>query len=345
MAPLQRLISDPGSKDNPPKFRGLRFAGTAAAESDPRIAEIAAIADSSTRARTLFEYLGLPVGDALPAQPDPDPLLPAVIVQGRIEIEPDPPTAAEHQDAVKQAVHPRLRDKAAGLALLARNRLPRLNRRAAALQSLLDRPFGQLELLEIHYEVEDLTDRAARGEEDGEAFGAEVDEALADIARLGPGLTRDHPAVEQHEDRLRRQRANPPPAADAATRAALSGAILAQPAAHGPNSLALERALADATDPARADALRQPKQRNMLWRLGVTAATRGETLAWGVAGSILATAYGPAITEFVTANWPLLMSAAATYGVSFAAWFVGTVGAGLFGKGAVEEWRKRSQKK
>ncbi len=345
VALMQLLVTDPSQDVTPERFRGLRLTDCAAARSDPRIAEIAAIEDPSTRARTLFEYLGLPVdGPAPAAQPDPDPLLPILIVNGQLEVAPDIPDAAERDDAVKQAVHPRLRDRADGLALLARNRLPRLNRRAVTLQGLLDRPFADLDLLAVHFEVEDLNDRALRGEEDGESFGSEVAEALSDIARLGPGLTRDNASVERHEERLARTRAAPPPAQDAAARTALSAAILAQPAAHGPRSLALEAAMADATDPARTEAMRQPKHRNMLWRLGVAAALRGETLGIGVTGGILANTYGPAITAFVNANWPLLMTVAQTYGASFAAWFVGTVGVGLFGKGVADEWRKRPPK-
>ena len=70
LARLQLLVTDPGPDGMPNALRGLRFTNCAAARSDPRIAEIAAIEDPSTRARTLFDYLGLPVDD-----PDPLPLL------------------------------------------------------------------------------------------------------------------------------------------------------------------------------------------------------------------------------------------------------------------------------
>lgn len=79
---LQRLVTDPGPSLAHSTYRGLHFKGTEAAKSDPRIAEIAEIEYPSTRARALFEYLGLPVdGPANPAQPDADPPPPDVPAQ------------------------------------------------------------------------------------------------------------------------------------------------------------------------------------------------------------------------------------------------------------------------
>jgi hypothetical protein len=340
---LRRLVTHPGGpKDADGERMGLRLTNCAAAREDPRIAEIAGIKAPSARARALFEHLGMWEEDEAPgAAPEPDPELPAVIVDGKIEVALDEPSEVERDDAVKRAVHPRLLAKAADLAALARNRLPRLNRRAQALHRLLDCPFGSLDLLAVHYEVEDLNHRAGRGEEDGEAFGDEVDEALADIARLGPGLTRDHAAVELHEERLARTRAAPPPLQDVAAHEAASQAILAHPEAHGPRSLALENALAEASDPVRAEAVRKPKLRNMLWRLGVTAAA----FSFGVAQSHTANVFGDHITLFLRSSWDVLVAAAETFGASFASWFVvATVGIAVMGKGVVDEWKKRQGK-
>ncbi|MGQ0565371.1 MAG: leucine-rich repeat domain-containing protein [Gemmobacter sp.] len=74
LAPFQRLISDPGPNDLSAEFCGLNFTDTAAVRSDPRIAKIAGIEDPATRARTLFDYLGLHVdGPATQPQPEPPP--------------------------------------------------------------------------------------------------------------------------------------------------------------------------------------------------------------------------------------------------------------------------------
>ena len=78
-----------------PDLGGLTFAGTAAARADPRIAEIAAIKDPATRARTLFDYLetwvppqtGVPqspanADPAPPALPEPKPAPLEIAVEG-----------------------------------------------------------------------------------------------------------------------------------------------------------------------------------------------------------------------------------------------------------------------
>jgi hypothetical protein len=54
LTPLRRLVSDPGPEQNLPEHRGLRFSDTAAAKSDPKIAELARITQT-------------------PPQPDPTP--------------------------------------------------------------------------------------------------------------------------------------------------------------------------------------------------------------------------------------------------------------------------------
>lgn len=334
---LRRLVEKPG-------LWGLQFRDCTAAKTDPRIAEISLIEDNAERARALFDYLE---GWEQPPPPR-DPLLEAIIVDGRLEVPPDLPAAAEAEDRVKRVVHERLRDKAKALAQAAGNTYPRLATRARALLMHVDKPFEDLDLLTIHLEVEDLADRATAGTEDGIPFDDTVAAALGDVARLGPGLTRGNEAVELFCDRLRQTREAPTPEADRAVRERLSEATLAAPEAHGPNSLALERQMRQIADQAVVDTLRRSKQRGMLWRLGVVAAAEsaksGRNIGEGMIGGLVATAFGPAITGFVIANWQTLIAAAATYGAAFSAWFVGAVGVLLMAKGVRDEIRERAQK-
>lgn len=334
---LRRLVEKPGTF-------GLQFRDCTAAKTDPRIAEISLIEDNAERARALFDYLE---GWEQPPPPR-DPLLEAIIVDGRLEVPPDLPAAAEAEDRVKRVVHERLRDKAKALAQAAGNTYPRLATRARALLMHVDKPFEDLDLLTIHLEVEDLADRATAGTEDGIPFDDTVAAALGDVARLGPGLTRGNEAVELFCDRLRQTREAPTPEADRAVRERLSEATLAAPEAHGPNSLALERQMRQIADQAVVDTLRRSKQRGMLWRLGVVAAAEsaksGRNIGEGMIGGLVATAFGPAITGFVIANWQTLLAAAATYGAAFSAWFVGAVGVLLMAKGVRDEIRERAQK-
>jgi hypothetical protein len=287
----------------------------------------------------LFDYLD--EQGEVAESPERDPLLEAIIVDGQLEVPPGGPGDGEGDDPIKRPVHQRLRDKAEDLARAAGNNFPRLATRARALLVQVDKPFEELDLLTIHLEVEDLADRAQAGTEDGIAFDDTVKAALGDVTRLGPGLTRGNETVELFSDRLRQTRESPIPAADRAVRERMSEATEAAPEAHGPNSLALERQMRQIADQAVVDTLRKSKQRGMLWRLGVVAASEtaksGRNISEGVIGGIVATAFGTPITAFVVANWQTLTAAAATYGASFAAWFVGAVGVLLMAKGVREE--------
>lgn len=135
-----------------PVIIGLTFKGIPAT-ADPRIAEIAEIADDKERATALLALLDAgwePPGVLEPVALEPDPLLRSILVDGKLEIAADPPTEEERRDRVKVALHDRLRDKAGTLAALAGNRFPRLANRARALAALLDKPFVELDLLSVH---------------------------------------------------------------------------------------------------------------------------------------------------------------------------------------------------
>ncbi|MDP2014854.1 MAG: leucine-rich repeat domain-containing protein, partial [Actinomycetota bacterium] len=290
---LRKLADSPSSN-------GLTFTNSAASCADPRIAEIAEIEDPATRAKTLFDYLETWVPPLPPEAPEPDPLLPVVIEAGRLEIAASLPDATEQAEPLKRALYVRLRAKADDLALAAGNRFPRLARLARVVQADLDKPFEAVDLLDVHLGIEDLAQRAARGEEDGEPFPPEVSASLADVLRIGPGLTLDHADVALYEDRKRRYRAQPEPEENRAAHAALGQAIAAGDPAIGKRLRSVEQRVEGLPDEV-VSAVRTALHRNLLL-------TVGGVLLLGV-GAI---ADSVTISAFVQSNWALLIDAATT---------------------------------
>jgi hypothetical protein len=299
------------------------------ATADPRIAEVAVIEDAKDRAAALFALLDAgwePPGVVEPVALEPDPLLRSILVDGKLEIAADPPTEEERRDRVKAILHDRLQDKAGTLAALAGNRFPRLANRARALATLLDRPFDELDLLSVHLEIEDLEARRETGTEDGDAYTDEVQQAIADATRAGPGLTIGYPDVDLMLDRRRQAREEVVPEAEDAAHRRLSEAVMNDSEANGPNSRAMEELLQRVADDAASRVLLKAKHRNLVWKVAMLAITATGSVAGGVASSLIAAEYGTSITAFVTTNYSLLSDVAATYGRGVLVWFQQTVG-------------------
>lgn len=314
LRPLRRL----SKLIEAPMLGGLRFEKIAATRADARLAEIAAMADDTQRAKALFDYLDTWV---LPEPPAPDPFLLVEAVEGRLDVTASLPTEGERDERLKQALHARLVAKAADLAREAGNRFPRLARRARAVVGLVDRPFAEVDLLAVHLEVEDLAQRAATGAEEGESFPPEVAEALGDVVRLGPGLTLNHPDVEVLLERSRRMREAPPLAEVQAAQDELSVVVVADEAAIGDNLRGLESRVMAQIDRSVRDAVQGALHRNMLHKVGMLAAVGAFGVASNVAAGLIAEVHGGAIIGFVSTNWAVLTDVAASYGGSFLSWF------------------------
>ena len=318
---LRRLVTAPD-------LGGLSFRGIPAT-ADPRIAKIAEIEDDKARATALFALLDSGWVPPMPVEPvplEPDPLLRSIVVDGKLEIEADPPTEEERRDRVKAVLHERLREKSSALSALAGNRFPRLANRARALSGLLDKPFEDLDLLSVHLEIEDLEDRRETGTEDGEPFPDEVRQAVSDVTRAGPGLTVGHPDVDLLLERRRLAREEVVPVAEDAAHRRLSRAVIDDPDANGPNSRAMEELLQRVADEATSRVLLAAKHRNLIWQITVLASSVTVGLGSNVAANLIAGAYGADITAFVTTNWTLLSEVAATYGRGVLVWFQQNVG-------------------
>jgi internalin A len=312
---LRKLAEDP-------QFQGLEFNGTTATNFDLSFAEIAEIKDAKNRAAELFAYLE----DWEPPVvfdengPTPSPLLDVKTTDEKLEIADSHPSEAERDDQLKQVLHTRLKARNTDLERLAGNRFFVLCAKARSLTTRLDGNFDDLDMLNIHLDVEELTRLNDRGSErDGdEPFPQEVADALADVVSIGPGLTLDNKAVELLEDRKLRFAANTPTADQQAAHDGLSAAVAQDDAAMGDRLRALETQVLEREDDSAGAAIQDAAHRNILIKVARLALAGVKLVAVGVAVTIVS----PPVTVFLTANWPVIAEVAALYGTSFQTWFL-----------------------
>lgn len=301
-----------------PTGRGLTFQNTMAALQDEKIKDISYIQDSAERARALFAYLKdwVPPGEVVP---EPDDLLPILLADGRLEIARSLPSEAEIDDRLKRALHERLLPKAVELARVAGNTQGRLAGRARSLADRLDRPFEDLDMINIHMDVEDLSSSLRTNEDrvGEDRYSPDIVDALTDVASIGPGLTLDNVDVEKLEDRKRRFAANPPGAEVMGAHQAFSRAVAADMAAIGDNLRALEARVVEREGEASSGAIQVSTHRDMFIRIGRYSLTRTEMLVIGAAGS--------GVWQFVYDNRDLILLLANSYGAGFAQWFGGMI--------------------
>ena len=305
------------------KNGGLSFWNSAAARSDDRIAEISRIEDPATRARMLFEYLKgwVPPSEVLVSEPAEDDLLPVLLVNGQLEISANTPTEAELQNQVNRILHDRLLAKARTLADAAGNEFPDLANRARAVLGQLDQRFDGVNLFALHLELEDLEDRRKAGAEDDQPYSEKVRLALADVTRLGPGLTVGHPQVELLLERRRKAREEPMPAADAIAHDNLGAAVIADGQANGPNIRLTEAEVQAIVDRSAAQAIQRALHRNYVLKIAVIVAGTAASTSLGIAENVIADHFKAEIWHFLATNWTIINEVALTYGTAFANWF------------------------
>ena len=319
---LHRLAEEPSGT-------GLTFKDCAACKADPEIARISVMAPPEARAAALFDYLEdwVPPGEAADghAGPAEDALFPVRPEGERLEIAASTPSQADREERLKQVLHQRLQAKAAALAIAAGNRFFRLAARARAVVTQVERPFGELDLLLLHLAVEDLRDLDALGreEEEGEAFTPEVQVALGDVLRLGPGLTLGHADVDLLVERANARRASAPvPDEELAAQDAMSRAVAGDARAVGDRLRTLEEQVAEAGS-AEAKEAQKAVNRNVLRKVGIVAVAGG--MAGEAVTGVVVDGLKDAIRHLVAAHGPVLMEAAATYGVVLADWFAASI--------------------
>ena len=259
----------------------------------------------------------VPPGEVAP--PEPAPIFKTVLIDGQLELAEDPPSQAERDEVLKRALYERLQTAVPDLARAAGNHFPKLTSKARILAGLVEKPFEQLDLLAIHFEVETLQDRLERGTEDGIAFTDDILGPLSDVTRVGPGLTLGHASVDLYIQRVREARENPSPAADQAAHRALSDAIIADPEANGPGSITMETRVAALENARQRQAGFNAKHQWLVWVVPtlVSLIDTGVDLSVG----LVVLNFGTALTNFIATNATLLWEVALTYGANFAGWF------------------------
>lgn len=316
LLPLEQLAENPSGP-------GLTFENCAAARTDPKIAEIAEIADAKERAETLFDYLrGGPKPEPYPStHPPQDPIHVVELDQSVLEVTASCPTAEEREDALKRAMHRSLPDLLERLAREAGNQFPQLAEAARRLTELLDSPFEDLDMTLLHLGFNELRAAEKSGQEDGMAFAATLQAVLSSACDAGGGLTVDHPMVTLLMDRARKARDNPDPQEDRETQNAMSRQVSQAKDAMGDRLRALEARVANSDDPQDHEA-QKAVNRNVLWRIAIAAG--GFSVA-AVGGKVVGDVLGQPIVDFVMTNLPVLKNAALTYGPVFADWFLSSL--------------------
>jgi hypothetical protein len=136
--------------------------------------------------------------------PEQDDLLRVQYQNQKLEIRTPHLSEEEISDGIRPKIHERLKEAARELARAAGNYHPRLADRARALEKKLGVALDELDLLDVHLDLEDL--RAiyeTRHELTGEdTLEAEEIAVLERIGRIGPGLVRESEEVERFENRL-----------------------------------------------------------------------------------------------------------------------------------------------
>lgn len=300
---------------------GLSFWNSAAALADERIADIARILNPALRAQTLFDYLKdwVPPAAAAVNEPAEDNFLPVHLVNGQFEISANFPSEEERENQASQILHERLLAKAKTLADTAGNNFPDLATRARVLLARLDKPFESLNLFALHLELEDLEDRRKVGIEDDQPYSEKVKLALADVTRLGPGLTIGHPQVELLLERRRKAREEPFLVVEQTAHDNLSASVVADTDANGPNIRMTEADVQAIADRVTAQTIQRPLHRNYVIEIALGCIAAYGPL--GVARDVIVSHFTPEIWAFLSANWGTINEVALTYGATFFKWF------------------------
>lgn len=154
---------------------------------------------------------------------------------GRLDISPATPDADELTDTVKRKAHQLLHQASKSLEQIAGNMHPRLAATARTLSLHIDCPLQEVDMLDVHFELEALRGTyERRGERKGEdIFGDGVIDALDKVLMIGPGLVLDNEQVEKLEARRDRYRGHVPDTDTLAAQDELSDGIIEHPEVFG----------------------------------------------------------------------------------------------------------------
>ncbi len=254
-----------------------------------------------------------------PAVPEQDDALTLMVIGGKIDLAPATPGADELADPVKIKALERLRSAVETLRR-AGNQHEDIDVVSRRLSAQTEKPLGQLDMLEVHFDLEvcrGIYDR--RGERTGEdILSAATIGALDKVCVVGPGLTLDNAEVERLERRRRDYDGPAPTPQNLGHQNALSQSIIATPDLFGDHLRAVSArfpgAAGDHLDRARV--AQNAGNRNVVIRFGLWA-TVG--LAGGALGGFGGAA-GTAGWAWLALNGPDIMALSAAWGGTFQAW-------------------------
>lgn len=251
------------------------------------------------------------------AAPEQDGAPRVVESNGQVDAVPGTPSAAELKDRVKQQALTRLR-KAIDRLSAAANRFPDLDGPSRTLKQELAQDLAEIDLLEVHLELEELRGIFERRDErEGEdRLPPDVISALDRVGLVGPGLTLDNAEVEAFEARRGRYFDLPSLMKAVDENDALSQAIAADPTLYGEGIRAYTALFLRAGplegEPGRLRAGQYALNRN-------TVLTVSLMFASGVSGGAMG---GPATEamRFLAQNAHAISAMAPGWGEAFQAW-------------------------
>ncbi|MEM8555424.1 MAG: leucine-rich repeat domain-containing protein [Pseudomonadota bacterium] len=316
---LERFVE--GAKTS--LFGGLTFQDTPLTQLDPRFKELPAIEANVDRNRQTADYVATLGPDWPPLPEDPqeqDAVLRVVATDQGFDLGPSKPDDTETNDRLKQKAFERLKRAAADLCRAAGNMFPDLDDGARALEKNLDCEFEDLDVLDVHFELESL--RAVYETRDerpkGEELTPKAVKALNDVLLLGPGLTLDNAEVQKLEDRRDRYRGRAPDPDVLAKQDALSQAIADAPETFAPRLRRLEEKVQEGSK-AEFDRLRVGQESVNQNALVATGRWFVDKFSSGAVTALGATATAGVI-GFFALNFDLIISLAPAFGEAFTAW-------------------------
>lgn len=303
-----------------PEFGGLSYQNTSATKMDPKLAELSEIVDPIDRTTKTFAYLR-EVGGNWPPIPTTAPAQDTILTvsqtdDGRLDISPAIPDADELTDTVKRKAHALLQQASKSLEQIAGNMHPRLASSARTLSLHIDCPLEQVDMLDVHFELEALRGTyERRGERKGEdILGDDVIDALDKVLMIGPGLVLDNEQVEKLEARRDRYRGVPANPDVQSAQDQLSGRIALDPSLFGDTirsySVTFKEGHAEGSE--RLQAGQGILNKNTLIYIG-------SVVVSGMAGGPLS-ALGNDLLAWLVAQSEVISVLAPTWGSAFEAW-------------------------
>ncbi len=305
-------------------LKRLDFLGIPALERDDRLRELSKIVGFGKRTAQTIAYLA-EVKDHWPPLPKKpltqDSILTVVQTEdGRLDIAPSHPAAEELTDVVKAKAHEKLKVAVSQLNQTAGNYHPRLARLARDLFEHIDCPLADMDMLDVHFELEALRGTfERRSERKGEdVFGDEVVDALDNVLLIGPGLVLDNEAVEKLEARKDRYRGTMPSADVQKAEDDLSGSIIDNTELFGDNmrGYSVTFVNSEIDDSPRLRAGQETLNKNTVIKVGTNIAL---FIAKNV-GSTVVKVVTTAAIGWVVLHSETIMALASAWGEPFQAW-------------------------